>query len=86
MLMAVSCITVACNACGEQLKDEEDGSVLHFSKVLGAVKYTESGDWVVSVDGYAVCGTTDAEHQAALDAMLPPEPAPVIDGQEELPW
>ncbi|MFD9692002.1 hypothetical protein ACFWXO_40275 [Kitasatospora sp. NPDC059088] len=39
-------------------------------------------DWLVTTDGRVIClDTDDPAHQAALDALMPPAPAAVCDGQ-----
>lgn len=75
----VSCVTIACDVCGEPLRDDEDGIVPHFETTRDAAKW--AAEWLIGADGYAICDMPGPEHEAALAALMPMEPTPVIDGQ-----
>lgn len=41
-------------------------------------------DQPITTGGHLICPTVDADHQAAMDELMPPEPQTVPDEQGEL--
>lgn len=75
------CITVACDACGQPLTDFEFDAPVHFATADEALKMARHYRWSVVLRDQFVCTERDADHQAFLDALLPPEPVTQIPGQ-----
>lgn len=81
-LRPTTCHTVHCDVCAEPLRDEDE-LTLHVADPATAAQAVRLYGWPVA--GHAwICPETDADHQAALDALLPPEPQPWCDGQMEI--
>lgn len=78
----VTCIVIACDVCGCVL-DDEDECVMHFATEDDARATARRLYWPVTT-GPWVCTADDADHTAAIDALLPPAPQPVCDGQTTL--
>ena len=78
-ITAHACITVACDVC--KYAFDEDEYTAHFADLTEARKAIEDSGWTVTADGKVFCGADDAEHQAALDALMPPEPVSQVPGQ-----
>lgn len=74
-----TCLTLACDVCG--IKYEPDDYSVHFADLAEARDCTRTEGWTVTADRKVFCGTEDGEHQAALDALMPPEPTIQIPGQ-----
>lgn len=74
-----ACITVRCDVC-RYLYDEEE-YVCHFTDVGEARKTVEQLGWLITTDGRVICPVQDDEHQASHDALMPPAPVTVPDGQ-----
>lgn len=74
-----ACLTVICDVCGE--KYQPDGYTVHFANLTEARDLTRAEGWTITADRKAVCGTEDGDHQAALDALMPPEPVMQAPGQ-----
>lgn len=82
MALAVStCYSVACDVCRALLHDEETGGIPHFDTPGEAHAAARAERWTVLSDGRLVCPRDDSNHQAELDALMPPEPVIVPDGQ-----
>ncbi|MEV6464711.1 hypothetical protein [Kitasatospora sp. NPDC051702] len=80
----VTCWVAACDICGfEYGADFDDRGGLHFAIPKSAVDHVRRDrEWLVTADHQVIClDFDDAEHRAALNAMLPPDPAAVCDGQ-----
>ena len=78
-IKAHSCITVACDVCNYIY--DQDEYTAHFSDLDEARKALTGTGWTITADRKVFCATDDADHQAALDALMPPEPAIPIPGQ-----
>lgn len=71
---AHACVEIRCNVCGYVLDEDEDG-IRHFDTRAEAVEMAEYVDWTATAkavsdghstfDGYAICSTEDAVHDAA---------------------
>lgn len=77
-----TCITVACDVC--KYKFDEDEYTVHFADLAEARKALAGTGWTVTADSKVFCGSDDADHQAALDALMPPEPVMQVPGQLDL--
>ncbi|WP_119581505.1 hypothetical protein [Streptomyces europaeiscabiei] len=78
-ITAHACITVACDVC--KYVFDEDEYTAHFTDLAEARKTIEDTGWAITADSKIFCGADDTEHQAALDALMPPEPVTQIPGQ-----
>ncbi|WP_069769755.1 hypothetical protein [Streptomyces sp. LUP30] len=74
-----TCITVACDICGYAY--DEDEYTAHFPSLDDARKAIHSQGWTITADRKVICASGDTEHQAALDALMPPEPVMQVPGQ-----
>ncbi|MER5843250.1 hypothetical protein ABT099_23720 [Streptomyces prasinus] len=74
-----ACITVACDIC--KYAYDEDEYTAHFTNLAEARKALAGTGWTITADAKVFCTTEDAEHQAALDALMPPEPVTQVHGQ-----
>jgi hypothetical protein len=77
-----SCITLACDIC--MFVFDEDEYIAHFADLAEARKQLAGTGWTVTADGKVFCTSDDADHQAALDALMPPEPVMQAPGQLDL--
>lgn len=77
-----TCLTVSCDVCG--LPYEPDDYPVHFRDLAEARDCTRGEGWTVTADGKVFCATDDPDHQAALDALMPPEPVMQTPGQLDL--
>jgi hypothetical protein len=82
-----TCLTLACDVCG--VKYQPDDYSVHFADLAEARDLTRVEGWTVTADRKVICGVADDDHQAALDALMPPEPIMQVpaqlgfDGSEE---
>lgn len=74
-----ACITVACDICGYAY--DEDEYTAHFPNLDDARKALHSQGWTITTDRKVICASGDTDHQAALDALMPPEPVTQVPGQ-----
>jgi hypothetical protein len=74
-----TCLTIACDVCREEYRP--DDYAVHFADLAEARSLTRVEGWTITADLKAICGTEDEDHQAALDALMPPEPVTQIAGQ-----
>ncbi|MFF7308118.1 hypothetical protein [Streptomyces sp. NPDC008137] len=74
-----TCITVACDVC--KYKFDEDEYTAHFADLDEARKALSGTGWTITADRKIFCASDDIDHQAALDALMPPEPVTQIPGQ-----
>jgi hypothetical protein len=74
-----TCITIRCDVCGYVY--DQDEYTVHFTDVAEARKTVEQLGWLITTDRRVVCPVQDEEHQAAHDALMPPPPVTVPDGQ-----
>lgn len=74
-----TCLTLACDVC--RIDYEPDDYTVHFRDVAEARDCTLREGWTVTANGKVICGTEDDDHQAAMDALMPPEPVTQIPGQ-----
>lgn len=74
-----TCLTIACDVCGATY--EPDDYTVHFTDLAEARTLTRAEGWTITADRKAICGTEDDDHQAALDALMPPEPITQVVGQ-----
>jgi hypothetical protein len=79
-----ACVTVVCDVCGETLTDPESEATVHFPDADEAQKTAHGYQWLVLSNGEFLCVDRDPEHQAFLDALMPPEPVFVPTGQLDL--
>ncbi|MFF8997106.1 hypothetical protein ACF1GW_30770 [Streptomyces achromogenes] len=79
MIREYTCITVACDIC--KYKYDEDEYVAHFTSLDEARKTLAGTGWTITADRKVFCPSSDTEHQAALDALMPPEPTIQTPGQ-----
>jgi hypothetical protein len=75
-----TCFSVDCDVCDAPLEDFED-STMHFVNEQQARESARHYRWTVLSDGRFVCNFDDADHQAAMDELLPPEPVSQVPGQ-----
>ena len=75
-----ACLSVHCDVCGEPLQDFED-STMHFATADEARIMARHYRWNALSGGEFLCPERDQDHQAFLDALLPPEPVTQILGQ-----
>lgn len=89
MIREHACITIACDVCNYRY--DEDEYTAHFADLDEARKALTGTGWTVTADRKVFCASDDIEHQAALDALMPPEPVMQVigqlglDGSEETP-
>ncbi|MHA4819463.1 hypothetical protein ACXZ65_34500 [Streptomyces aculeolatus] len=76
-----TCATAVCDVCGNPLTDYETEGTLHFPTAQDARAAARDHRWPVTIGARLVCDADDAEHAAELDALMPPEPQAVPDGQ-----
>jgi hypothetical protein len=76
-----TCIVVTCEVCEGPLEDVEFESPVHFVSVADALKMARHYRWTVVLRDQFVCPERNADHQAFLDALLPPEPVSQVPGQ-----
>jgi hypothetical protein len=74
-------IEIVCDICRRPVVDEDEGGHPLFESIRKARDSSATYGWLIGGDGYAICDDGDDGHKAALAALMPPEPAPVIDGQ-----
>ncbi|MGW5429983.1 hypothetical protein ACWET9_22635 [Streptomyces sp. NPDC004059] len=77
-----TCITVACDVCNYAY--DEDEYTAHFDNLTEARKALTGTGWTITADSKAFCASDDMDHQAALDALMPPEPVMQAPGQLDL--
>lgn len=66
-----ACVTIACDACGEQMQDD---LILHFTSIDEARSASGHHEWFVAEDGRALCPCWQSkrtEHLRLGDAWLP---------------
>jgi hypothetical protein len=71
---------VKCAAC-EYEYDEDESYTVHFESVELATEAVRDAGWTVLSDGRVICQADDPEHQALIDALMPPEPVAQVPGQ-----
>lgn len=74
-----ACITVKCDICGYAY--DEDEYIAHFAGLDDARKALDGTGWTITFDRKVICASDDTEHQAAHDALMPPEPVMQVPGQ-----
>ncbi|MEV0015406.1 hypothetical protein [Streptomyces tendae] len=74
-----ACVTVACEVCGYTW--DEDEYTAHFADLNEARKALTGTGWTITADRKVFCASDDVDHQAALDALMPPEPITQVPGQ-----
>ena len=74
-----TCITVACDVC--KYAYDEDEYTAHFTDLDEARKTLHSQGWLITADRKVFCASGDTEHQTAIAALMPAEPATQIPGQ-----
>ena len=77
-----TCITVACDVCNYAY--DEDEYTAHFNDLAEARKTLAGTGWTITADRKVFCASGDMDHQAALDALMPPEPVMQAPGQLDL--
>lgn len=80
MIRKHSCITVACDVCNYTY-DEDESHTVHYADLGEARQALTGTGWTITADGKVFCAADDEEHQAALDALMPPEPVIQAPGQ-----
>lgn len=73
-------IAVKCAVC-EYEYDEDESYTVHFDSVKQATDAVRDAGWTALSDGRVLCQNDDPEHQALLDALMPPEPVTQTPGQ-----
>lgn len=76
-----TCLRVTCDVCGEPLTDADEEAALHFDSAQDARMAAHGYRWTVLPAGRLICDSGNTAHQAALDALMPPEPTVVPAGQ-----
>jgi hypothetical protein len=74
-----TCLTLTCDICG--LAYHPDDYTVHFRNIPEARDCTRREGWAITADRKVICATEDTDHQAALDALMPPEPVMQAPGQ-----
>ena len=69
-----------CDVCAAPL-NTDDGGPWWFADPVEARLCALALHWIVTADQHAICDTTDDAHRAAVDALMPPEPAIEVEGQ-----
>lgn len=69
-----TCVEIRCNVCG-YIHDEDDDGIRHFDNRAAAIEQVGYYGWTATAetiaddtavfDGYAICSTDDAVHDAA---------------------
>lgn len=72
-ILTHTCHSIACDACGETLRDPDSEAVVHFDTETEARRTARAHLWPVT-SGPLICPTGDRAHQAAIDALMPAEP------------
>lgn len=70
-----SCMSIACDVCGADLTDFDSGAVMHFDTEAEGHQAARRDFWPVASATALICPAEDSGHQAAMDALLPAEPA-----------
>jgi len=84
-----TCLTLTCDVCGQPYKPDDYD--VHFANLTEARTLSRPDGWTITADRKVFCDTEDTDHQAALDALMPPEPLMQtpgqlgLDGSEETP-
>lgn len=78
-----TCVAVKCAVCDYEY-DEDECYTAHFTSVKQATDTVRDAGWTVLSDGRVLCQSDDDEHQALLDALMPPEPTSQVTGQLDL--
>ncbi|MDH6435581.1 hypothetical protein M2158_004058 [Streptomyces sp. SAI-144] len=74
-----TCLTIECDVCGQDY--EPDEYTLHFRDLAEARDVASRSGWTVTADRQVICALGDVDHQAAIDALMPPEPITQCTGQ-----
>lgn len=74
-----TCLAIACDICGNGY--EPDDYAVHFRDLAEARDCTRREGWTITSDGKVICATGDEPHEAAIDALMPPEPVMQVSGQ-----
>lgn len=74
-----TCLTIECDVCGQDY--DPDDYTLHFRDLTEARDVSARAGWTVTADQQVICSLGDADHQAAIDALMPPEPITQCPGQ-----
>lgn len=82
-IKAVTCHVAICDVCGTTYGTAPVFEcTAYFAAREAAIEAVHADpEWLVTTDGRVICLIGDPHHQAALDALLPPAPAAVCDGQ-----
>lgn len=85
-IKTVTCYVAVCDVCGTEYgSDSADECVVHSTTHQAAIEAVHADPaWLVTTDGRVICLLGDDAHQASLDALMPPAPAAVCDGQTAL--
>ncbi|MGK4581379.1 hypothetical protein [Kitasatospora sp. HPMI-4] len=86
-IKTVTCHVAECDVCGTAYgSDSGDQRAVHATTCESAAELVhEDPEWLITADGRVICLADDERHQAALDALMPPAPQSVCDGQIPLP-
>ena len=79
MIREHTCITVACDVCNYEF--DEDEYTAHFADLDDARKALTGTGWTITADRKVFCAADDTEHQAAIEALMPPAPVMQAPGQ-----
>ncbi|MET8694765.1 hypothetical protein ABZV65_19730 [Streptomyces bauhiniae] len=80
MIANHACVTVACDIC-KYVYDQDESHSVHFDDLAEARNALTGLGWTITADGEAICSMDDGEHQAAIAALMPPEPVMQVPGQ-----
>lgn len=84
MIRSHTCCSVACDVCGEPLRDPDSEGPIHFTTEAEARIVARAFQWPVTSDAL-ICPVDDRAHQAGIDALMPAEPMPsnqpTLDGE-----
>ncbi|WP_405794074.1 hypothetical protein [Streptomyces sp. NBC_01506] len=85
---------VMCDVCRAEYTDPETEVVAWFEDETSAEQITRADGWLILARPWPdrfICPRSDADHQARMDDLMPPEPVIQIPGQlgldgTEEPW
>jgi hypothetical protein len=61
MIKTTTCLSAACDACGYQL-DEDDDGIIHFDTTEAALEYARDAGWWATDKAILCAGVDDDEH------------------------
>lgn len=67
-----TCLTLDCDICHQPYAPDDYEA--HLPDLREAAVTAQRDGWTVTTGGQVYCPTRDEAHQAAFDALMPPEP------------